>query len=124
MTETPRIPAAEQAYVAIRRAIVTGDLAEGERLIEQRLAADLALSRTPVREAISRLILEGFVEKQQGYTTRVAAFPTDEIEQIFEIRRLLEGYAARRAATYATEEHVAALRETCAEISRHTRPKS
>jgi len=124
MTETPRIPAAEQAYVAIRRAIVTGDLAEGERLIEQRLAADLALSRTPVREAISRLILEGFVEKQQGYTTRVAAFPTDEIEQIFEIRRLLEGYAARRAATYATEEHVAALSETCAEISRHTRPKS
>jgi len=122
--ESPRVSATEQAYLAIRRAIVAGDLAEGERLTEQRLAADLGLSRTPVREAISRLILEGFVEKHQGYTTRVAGFPTDEIEQIFDIRRLLEGYAARRAATFATIDQIAALRETCAEMAGHTPPKS
>jgi len=122
--ESPKVPATEQAYLTIRRAIVTGDLAEGERLTEQRLAADLGLSRTPVREAISRLILEGFVEKQQGYTTRVAQYPTDEIEQIFDIRRLLESYAARRAATYATNGQIAALRDACAEMARHTPPKS
>ncbi len=124
MTETPKLPAAEQAYLSIRRAILTGELEEGERLTEQRLAADLGLSRTPVREAISRLILEGFVEKQQGYTTRVAQFPQDEIEQVFDIRCRLEGYAARRAATFATNDQIAALRDTCTEMAAALPPKS
>ncbi|WP_108482632.1 GntR family transcriptional regulator [Oceaniglobus ichthyenteri] len=122
--ENAKLPAAEQAYLSIRRAIITGGLTQGERLTEQRLAADLSLSRTPVREAISRLILEGFVEKQEGYSTRVAGFQVDEMAQIFEIRRLLEGYAARRAAKLATPDQIAALRQLCDEMARHTPPKS
>ncbi|RVT85386.1 GntR family transcriptional regulator [Rhodobacteraceae bacterium CCMM004] len=116
-------PAAEAAYHAIRRAIVTGSLAEGERLTETRLADDLGLSRTPVREAISRLILEGFVERQQGYTTRVASFPEDEVAQIFEIRRMLEGYAAARAAVHATDEEVARLDALCTRMAGHLPPR-
>lgn len=119
-----RIPAAEQAYKSIRDSIVSGHLAEGERLTEQRLSSDLGLSRTPVRAAISRLILEGFLERQSGYTTRVAHFPEDEVEQIFEIRRLLETYSARRAALYATSDEIDELRQTVAMMRANTPPQS
>lgn len=122
--DTRKLPAAEQAYRSIRSSIVSGALKEGERLTEKRLSKDLGLSRTPVREAISRLILEGFVERQSGYTTRVATFPEDEIEQIFELRRMLEAYSARRAAMYATVEDIAQLRAMCAVMRAHTPPVS
>ncbi len=119
-----RVPAAEQAYRAIREGIVSGRLTEGERLTEQRLSVELGLSRTPVREAISRLTLEGFLERQSGYTTRVAHFPEDEIEQIFEIRRLLESYSARRAALYATSSEIEKMRATVDIMRARTPPRS
>lgn len=119
-----KVPAAEQAYRTIREGIVSGRLAEGERLTEQRLSEELGLSRTPVRAAISRLILEGFLERQSGYTTRVAHFPEDEVEQIFEIRRLLETYSARRAALYATPDEIDSLRRTVEIMRASTPPKS
>lgn len=119
----PRMNAAEAAYRAIRAQIVSGALAEGERLTEKRLSKDLGLSRTPIREAIGRLILEGFVERQSGYTTRVASFPEDEIAQIFEIRCLLETYSARRAAKNATDADLAEMREVYAAMEAHTPPQ-
>lgn len=118
----PRMNAAEAAYREIRAQIVSGGLSEGERLTEKRLSKDLGLSRTPIREAIGRLILEGFVERQSGYTTRVASFPEDEIAQIFEIRCLLETYSARRAAKHATEADLAEMREIYTEMEAHTPP--
>ncbi|QIE57251.1 GntR family transcriptional regulator [Pikeienuella piscinae] len=125
MTGEPgRLAATEQAYASIRGDIISGALAPGERLTEQRLAEELGLSRTPVRQAITRLTHEGFVERGRGYDTRVAPFPVDEAEQIFEIRKQLECYAARRAAQNATEEEVAALREVCARTRRFTPPRT
>lgn len=125
MSEQPAaLTATEQAYRSIRAQIVSGELAEGERLTEKRLSDDLGLSRTPVREAISRLILEGFVERHSGYDTRVARFPEDEIEQIFQLRRLLETYSARRAAKLATADDVARLREILETMRAHTPPRS
>lgn len=108
----------------IRSQIVAGELAEGERLTEKRLSKELGLSRTPIREAIGRLILEGFVERQSGYTTRVAQFPEDEVLQIFEIRCLLESYSARRAAKHATEKDVSDLREVLVRMAANTPPRS
>ncbi|MEM9551408.1 MAG: GntR family transcriptional regulator [Pseudomonadota bacterium] len=102
-------PAAQAAYLGIRARILSGELATGERLKEQVLASDLGLSRTPVREAITRLIHEGFAERSEGYSTRVADFPEDELDQIFEIRRRMECYAAERAAELATEGQIAEL---------------
>lgn len=119
-----KVPAAEQAYRSIRAAIVSGDLLEGERLVEERLSADLGLSRTPVRDAIRRLTLEGFIERHEGYSTRVATFPVDEMEQTFHIRQFLESYAAERAARLATPEDIAAIRKLSDEISALTPPKS
>jgi DNA-binding GntR family transcriptional regulator len=116
--------AAEAAYRTIRAQIVSGELAEGERLTEKRLSKDLSLSRTPIREAIGRLILEGFVERQSGYTTRVARFPADEITQIFDIRCLLEAYSASRAAKHATAEDIADMRTVYATMKDHTPPRN
>jgi DNA-binding GntR family transcriptional regulator len=115
--------ATEQAYQIIRNNILTGKLEEGERLTETRLSDDLGLSRTPIREAIGRLVLEGFIERQSGYTTRVAHFPEDEAEQIYEIRRLMECYSVERAARLATDEDIAELRRIHAAMKADTPPK-
>lgn len=125
MTSAPpqKMNATEQAYSIIRNDILTGKLAEGERLTETRLSDDLGLSRTPIREAIGRLILEGFIERQKGYTTRVAYFPQDEAEQIYEIRRLVECYSVERATRLATEEDVAELRRIHAAMKVDTPPR-
>lgn len=119
-----KIPATEQAYRQIRGAIISGKLEEGARLIEDRLSKDLGLSRTPIRDAIRRLSLEGFIEQQEGYSTRVATFPADEMEQTFHIRQFLESYAAERAAHLATPEDIAAIRALSDEIMRLTPPCS
>lgn len=116
--------ASEQAYNQIRQDIISGVLKERERLTEQALAKRIGLSRTPVREAIKRLIHEGFIEKESGYSTRVASFPVDEAEQVFQLRAMLEGYAIRRAATMATAEQIATLRTLATCMSELTPPRS
>lgn len=116
--------ASDLAYEHIRRNIVTGVLKEGERITEESLAKNLGLSRTPVREAISRLLHEGFIERSGGYSTRVASFPADELDQIFQIRCLLESYAARRAAQFATDKEIALLHDLSDTMSAHTPPQS
>jgi DNA-binding GntR family transcriptional regulator len=73
------------------------------------VAKSLGLSRTPVREAIKRLTIEGFVSRSPGEGLRVVGLGPDEIEQIFHVRLMLETYAARRAALYATDEQIAEL---------------
>lgn len=122
-TPQPKMNATEQAYHIIRNNILTGKLEEGERLTETRLSHDLGLSRTPIREAIGRLVIEGFIEQQSGYTTRVAYFPEDEAEQVYEIRRLVECYSVQRAARLATEEDIAALRRIHATMKADMPPK-
>jgi DNA-binding GntR family transcriptional regulator len=122
-TPQPKMNATEQAYHIIRNNILTGKLEEGERLTETRLSHDLSLSRTPIREAIGRLVIEGFIERQSGYTTRVAYFPEDEAEQVYEIRRLVECYSVQRAARLATEEDIAALRRIHATMKADMPPK-
>jgi len=120
---TVKMSATEQAYQVIRNSILTGRLKEGERLTETRLSDDLGLSRTLIREAFGRLILEGFIERQSGYTTRVAHFPRDEAEQVYEIRRLMECYSVERAARLATAEDIAELRRIHAEMKANSPPK-
>ncbi|MFK8080084.1 MAG: GntR family transcriptional regulator [Granulosicoccus sp.] len=116
--------AVASAYEQIRNEIVTGVLAEHERLTERSLSERLGLSRTPVRAAIARLVHEGFIEQGQGYSTRVARFPEDELEQIFQLRLQLEGFAARRAAQFADDAQIAILRSLAARMSELTPPES
>ena len=119
-----QLPAKEQAYQAIRARIMSGDLSDGARLTEQALASEMGFSRTPVREAINRLVHEGFVERGEGYSTRVAQFPEDELDQIFEIRRRLECYAAERAARFATEAQITELDALTTEMEGLSPPRT
>jgi DNA-binding GntR family transcriptional regulator len=122
--ELPKGAAADTAYRKIRSDIISGVLEEGERLTEERISKKLGMSRTPVREALGRLTIEGFVERSGGYTTRVARFPADEAEQIFQIREMLEAYAAERAARMATPQDIIELRQLAEAILQNTPPKT
>ncbi|WP_067822968.1 GntR family transcriptional regulator [Actinomadura kijaniata] len=90
--------AADVAYAELRRMILSGDVAAGSRLGEAELAGTLGLSRTPVREALQRLDADGLVEVLPHRGARVVRWTAADLAEIFELRGLLEPYAAARAA--------------------------
>jgi DNA-binding GntR family transcriptional regulator len=99
------------AYDFIRNAIIEGDYEPGQRLTEEYLAAELNLSRTPVREAIKRLEIEGLVTPlKRGVSVRT--FSKKDIKQIYDLRALLEGYAASQAALFRTENDINEMNKT------------
>lgn len=80
------------AYDALKARLVRGDFAAGERLREERLAGELGVSRTPVREALSRLVSDGLVSRgPDGYVPVVPDLPT--IRELYEVRFALERWA-------------------------------
>ncbi len=88
-----------------------GICAPGAPLCEAELARQVRASRTPVREALSRLIEEGYVERVPGRGYFVTPITVTLIQNIFDVRRLLEGAAAARAAQFANAAAIARLRE-------------
>lgn len=101
----------ESVAEEIRRLIMIGELQPGERLVEDRLAEQLGVSRNPVREAIRALEGTGLVEVIPRRGAYVSQLDPLQASQLLELRAVIEGYAARLAARNRTDEHVAALRE-------------
>lgn len=95
----------------IRSQIIAGVHPPGGRLVEDRLAEDLGVSRNPVREALRVLEAEGFVQMLPRRGAVVAELSRDEVLDLFEIRIALEGLAARLAAEKASAEEVALIRK-------------
>jgi DNA-binding GntR family transcriptional regulator len=108
----PRSASAAASEV-IREAIVDGRLPPGRRLKEEELARELGMSRTPVREALLVLESEGLVESIPRRGATVRAYAVGDLDEVYELRALLEGYAARRAATRITAEDLARLDKSC-----------
>lgn len=79
-----------ELYRAILNRILTGELAPGQRLVEEELARTHAVSRTPVREILFALQKDGLVERVKNKGARVAAFTADDVEELFDIRKALE----------------------------------
>jgi DNA-binding GntR family transcriptional regulator len=103
-----------RAYDGIRTHIVDGTYRSGDPLAEVVLARSHGTSRTPVREALARLAQEGFVERVPGRGYFVAHVTVQVVRDTFEVRRLLEGTTAARAAELATDaerDELAALAE-------------
>jgi DNA-binding GntR family transcriptional regulator len=96
----------EAAYKHLRGAILSGSLLPGERISEPALAETLGLSRTPIREALQTLAKEGLVEVIPHKGARVRQLSVKEIEEVYQVRAVLESEAARLAACYATEAEV------------------
>lgn len=102
-------PLREVVFESIRAAIISGDLKPGERLMEVQLAEKLGVSRTPVREAIRKLELEGLVVMVVRKGVYVAGLSIKDITDVFELRGALEGLAAGLAAERITEEELVEL---------------
>jgi len=88
----------ERAYAHIQRKIASGDLKPEASLSEVLLAKELKMSRTPVREALSQLVMEGLLEQTQNRGTFVAQFRRHDIVELYELREALEVYSVRKAA--------------------------
>lgn len=90
--------ALDRAYETIRAMILSGELASGEQLSEEALAERCGVSRTPVRDALRRLEAELLVRKNNSQRSFVADWSLGDVADAFELRAMVEGYAARRAA--------------------------
>lgn len=99
-------PLRELVFESIREAIIGGQLPPGERLMEIQLAEEMGVSRTPVREAIRKLELEGLVVMIPRKGAYVSGLSMKDISDVFEIRSALEGLAAELASERATEEEL------------------
>lgn len=102
---------AEQAYQKLRLAIVECRLGPGERLTEAAIARKLQVGQTPAREALRRLVLEGLVRvtPRQGYL--VAPITLRDVQELFDLRLLIEPATAAMAAANSSADEIARLRE-------------
>lgn len=105
------LPRGEHAYQEIRRAIRQRRFRAGDRLREVDLAESLGLSRTPVREALYRLLADGLATEHGQRGIMVAEFDHAMVGELYVMREMLEGMAARLAAQHASEAEIEALSE-------------
>jgi DNA-binding GntR family transcriptional regulator len=107
------LPRGEAAYRHIRKAIQDGELKPGERLREIELAEAIGLSRTPIREALSRLETEGLVAHDPARGVVVAELDYSMVTELYYMREVLEGTAARLAAQHASDVEISILDDLC-----------
>ena len=100
----------QEVYQRLRSAIVSGTLAPDSRLYEQRIAGELGVSRTPVREALAMLDAEDLVVSGQNRGTIVRRVTVDEVRETYDVRAVVESHAARLAAELISSDQLAMLR--------------
>lgn len=112
-------PLRELVCENIRQAIIDGTFSPGERLMEIQLADEMGVSRTPVREAIRKLELEGFVVMIPRRGTYVADISIKDINEVYEIRTSLDVLAAGLAAERINDDELETLQRLLVEIGQH-----
>lgn len=117
MLDSTKPPRYDQAYEALRDMIVSGRLRAGETVSEVQLAEALGVSRTPVREAVRRLVGLGLVEATPR-GLRVFRPTAEDVAEVYFLRAAIEGALVRAAAGRITPEQVAVLRAIHAESER------
>jgi len=98
--------AVETALEKIRQAILSGRFAPGQHLKESELVRFCGVSRTPVRSALNRLAADDLLDLHRNRGARVKVWPAAEIDDLFELRALLEGHAAAKAARRVSTEQL------------------
>jgi DNA-binding GntR family transcriptional regulator len=101
----------EHVYAGIKNAIIGGDFEPGKRLIEEKLAEDMKTSRTPVREAIQKLEKEGLIYRLPRGGFAVKGVTEEEVDEVFGLRGILEGYAGFLATERMEEEELKSLED-------------
>ena len=111
------LPRAEFVYSALKEALTNGRLQSGDRIREEEIARALSVSRTPVREALSRLSLRGLIEVAPGRGLVVARLDRQQILEIYILREIIEATATRLAAQHAAAIEIGHLRDLVKEFS-------
>lgn len=101
----------QEATNLLRQMLLDGRYEAGERLVEDRIATELGISRTPLREALHRLAQEGLLQKRRAGGYELRQLDRTEVEDAINIRSMLESHAAALAAQRATPEQVTVLRD-------------
>lgn len=109
----------DEVHLRLRDAILDGELPPGTRLGVAGLAAEFAVSRSPVREAVQALVAEGLAEEEPHRGAVVAEVTLADLVAMYEVREVLEGLAARLAATRADENVLARLQAAVNDHSNH-----
>jgi DNA-binding GntR family transcriptional regulator len=104
----------ERVARMLREEIIDGRRTPGSRLVERDLAAEMGVSRIPVRDALRELVAEGLVTPRPRTWAVVRTFTQTDVEELIEVRSALEVLAFRRAAVVGTAEQLAALRRCLA----------
>lgn len=107
------LPLRDEVFNTLRQAILTGELKPGERLMEIRLADKLGVSRTPVREALRRLELEGLVTMVPRRGAQVAQITEKSMSDVLEVRRALDALCAELACDRIDAAGLASLNKAC-----------
>ncbi|MGI2328570.1 GntR family transcriptional regulator [Planococcus sp. YIM B11945] len=107
-----RVTAKESAYNQLLQWIIEGTLQPDEKLVDTDLAQALSLSRTPIREALQLLEVQGFVEMFPGKTTRVTKVHKEDIQHLLPPVAVLQALAAELAIQHLDEELIVSLKET------------
>ncbi len=113
MTDIPQRTMTEHVLTRLRQLILSGALVPGERIDQAELAQRFGVSVVPVREALARLQSSGLVRIVPHRGVFVESLSAEELVDIYNVRELLEEYAARLAAANLTDADVAALEEIC-----------
>lgn len=115
------LPLRDVVFNTLRRAILTGQLKPGERLMEVHLASRLGVSRTPIREAIRKLELEGLVIMIPRRGAEVARITEKSLKDVLEVRRALDALSVELACDRITQEDIIRLLEACRAFERAVR---
>jgi DNA-binding GntR family transcriptional regulator len=105
-------PLSERAYQSIKHDIITCTLKVGEQIVQSQLAERYEIGTTPIREALQRLVQDGFVEAIPRFGYVVCPVSLSDIHEIYECRLILEPAAAYLAATRATDEQLSEIERT------------
>ena len=123
MTMDELLPLRDVVFNTLRKAILTGELKPGERLMEIHLANRLGVSRTPIREAIRKLELEGLVIMIPRRGAEVAQITEKSLKDVLEVRRALDALCVELACDRISAEEKELLREACDNFARATETK-
>lgn len=100
-----------QAYIKVRSMIISKELIPGQKIVQDKLAENLGISRTPLRSALQMLEGEGLIESLPRKGVIVKAFSNEEIVEIYDCRMALEGTAVKLYTDKASQEQINKLRE-------------
>ncbi len=115
------LPLRDVVFNTLRKAILTGELKPGERLMEIHLANRLGVSRTPIREAIRKLELEGLVIMIPRRGAEVAQITEKSLKDVLEVRRALDILCVELACDRISQEEKERLKDACGDFARATK---